>query len=165
MPPSIKLEYFFLISWVIPVGRIMQAFNCVTQLNYLRNYLYSVANLDCSIPSFRRIKTGSISEDEDTIDFLLSTASPGEEKIGGKVQRTPFNRRRVCTFPPPPPPPATSGSDKSARGDGRGEGLISHLEYSSFGDAATAAELLCRMSPFVVVRPVVGKRQPKMRPY
>ena len=105
MPPSIKLEYFFLISWVIPVGRIMQAFNCVTQLNYLRNYLYSVANLDCSIPSFRRIKTGSISEDEDTNNFLLSTASPGEEKIGGKVQRTPFNRRRVCTFPPPPHPP------------------------------------------------------------
>ena len=145
MPPSIKLEYFFLISWVIPVGRIMQAFNCVTQLNYLR------ANLDCSIPSFRRIKTGLISEDEDTINFLLSTASPGEETIGGKVQRTPFHRQRACAFPPPPPPPATSGSDKSARGDGRGEGLISHLEYSSFGDAATAAELLCRMSPFVVV--------------
>ena len=83
----------------------MQAFNCVTQLNYLRNYLYSVANLDCSIPSFRRIKTGSISEDEDTNNFLLSTASPGEEKIGGKVQRTPFHRQRACAFPPPSPTP------------------------------------------------------------
>ena len=110
MPPSIKLEYFFLISWVISVGRIMQAFNCVTQLNYPRNYLYSVANLDCSIPSFRRIKTGSISEDEDTIDFLLSTASPGEEKIGGKVQNpVPQTESLRLSTPPPhptPPPPA-----------------------------------------------------------
>jgi len=80
----------------------MQAFNCVAQLNYPRNYLYSVANLDCSIPSFRRIKTGSISEDEDTIVFLLSTASPLERRrLGVKFSKPESLRLSTHTHTPP----------------------------------------------------------------